>query len=240
MLYSVRSPAACMFFMLLLLACETIAEEPKKPDETSDAKRAAQMVPAKIAGTYQGGELVELRVRNRMAYVVKPSGTVDPEKRWLWEFPFWLGINDGFDNLQHRNYVEAALAAGFHVAGIDVGPSCGSPAAAEVCQAFYDRMISEYGLHKRARIMGQSHGGPDRIRLGVSASGVRRPHCRHLPRNRFSELADATQRSQLPGQGLGLPAFAGRAQSAHRRGQPDRQPCTAGKDRRQDSSHSWR
>jgi pimeloyl-ACP methyl ester carboxylesterase len=94
-----------------------------------------------------------------MAYVVKPSGKIDPQKRWLWEFPFWLGINDGFGNLQHRDYLESALAAGFHVAGIDVGPSCGSPAAAEVCQDFYNRMIAEHGLQKRARIMGQSHGG---------------------------------------------------------------------------------
>jgi pimeloyl-ACP methyl ester carboxylesterase len=117
------------------------------------------MIPTKVAGTYRGGELVELRVRDRMAYVVKPTGTVDPQKRWLWEFPYWLGINDGFGNLQHRNYVEKALAAGFHVAGVDVGPSCGSPAAAEVCQEFYERLVADYGLHKRARIMGQSHGG---------------------------------------------------------------------------------
>lgn len=159
MVYSVRLPAACKFFVLLFIAFEAIADEPQKPADTSEAQRAAQMVPTKIAGTYRGGQLVELRVRNRMAYLVKPSGAVDAERRWLWEFPFWLGINDGFGNLQHRDYLEAALAAGFHVAGIDVGPSCGSPAAAEICQAFYDRMISEYGLHKRARIMGQSHGG---------------------------------------------------------------------------------
>jgi len=51
------------------------------------------------------------------------------------------------------------LAAGFHVAGVDVGCSCGSPAAARVCQEFYERLIADYGLHRRARIMGQSHGG---------------------------------------------------------------------------------
>jgi pimeloyl-ACP methyl ester carboxylesterase len=117
------------------------------------------MVPTKIAATYGGGELVELRVRDRMAYLVKPTGTVDATRRWLWEFPFWLGINDGFGNLQHRNYVEKALAAGFHIAGVDVGPSCGSPAAAEVCQEFYTRLVAEHGLNRRARIMGQSHGG---------------------------------------------------------------------------------
>jgi predicted esterase len=135
------------------------ADEPKPAVSQADAERAAKMVPTKIAGTYRGGELVELRVRDRMAYLVRPTGAVDPQKRWLWEFPFWLSINDGFGNLQHRNYVEQALASGFHVAGVDVGPSCGSPAAAKVCQEFYERLVADYGLNKRARIMGQSHGG---------------------------------------------------------------------------------
>jgi hypothetical protein len=136
-----------------------VAAAAGEPVPKSDAERAALMVPTKIAGSYRGGELVELRVRDRKAYVVKPTGAVDRDKRWLWEFPYWLGINDGFGNLQHRNYLEKALAAGFHVAGVDVGPSCGSPAAAEVCQEFYERLVSDYGLHKRARVMGQSHGG---------------------------------------------------------------------------------
>jgi pimeloyl-ACP methyl ester carboxylesterase len=98
-------------------------------------------------------------VRDRIAFLVKPTGTVDAQKRWLWDFPFWLGVNDGFGNLAHRYYIEKALAAGFHVAGVDVGPSCASPAAAEVCQEFYEHLVSHYGLHKRARVMGHSHGG---------------------------------------------------------------------------------
>jgi pimeloyl-ACP methyl ester carboxylesterase len=55
--------------------------------------------------------------------------------------------------------VEKALAAGFHVAGVDVGPSCASPAAAEVCQEFYARLVAQHGLHKRARVLCHSHGG---------------------------------------------------------------------------------
>jgi alpha-beta hydrolase superfamily lysophospholipase len=144
---------------LLLLAQSASADDAKQAEEKARAERAAKMVPTKIEANYTGGELVELRVHERMAYVVKPTGTVDPEKRWLWEFPFWLGINDGFGNLQHRNYIEKLLAAGFHVAGVDVGPSCASPSAAKVCQAFYERAVADYGLNQRARIMGQSHGG---------------------------------------------------------------------------------
>jgi sialidase-1 len=51
------------------------------------------------------------------------------------------------------------LAAGFHLAGLDVGPSCGSPAAAEICQEFFEQLISKRGLHKRARLLAHSHGG---------------------------------------------------------------------------------
>ena len=136
---------------------ETCAEG--KACSKADADRNAQKIPTKIAGTYKGGELVELRVRDRIAYLIKPTGKVDPQKRWVWDFPFWLAINDGFGNVAHRYYVEKALAAGFHVAGVDVGPSCGSPAAAEVCQEFYEQLVSKHGLHKRARVLAHSHGG---------------------------------------------------------------------------------
>src|SRR6185295_10750881 len=141
------------------IAASIRADEQKPPAQLSDAERARLTIPTKIAGTYRGGELIELRVRGRLAYVVKPTGSLDRQRRWLWEFPFWLGINDGFGNLQHRNYLEKALAAGFHVAGVDVGPSCGSPAAAEVCQEFYEQLVAKYGLHKRARALAHSHGG---------------------------------------------------------------------------------
>lgn len=136
-----------------------VGDEPKPAASKTVAERNAQKIPTKIAGTYKGGELVELRVRDRIAYLVKPTGAVDPQKRWLLEFPFWLGINDGFGSLAHRFYVEKALAAGFHVAGVDVGPSCASPAAAEVCQEFHDLLVSKYGLNKRARSLAHSHGG---------------------------------------------------------------------------------
>jgi pimeloyl-ACP methyl ester carboxylesterase len=103
--------------------------------------------------------LVELRVRNRIAFLIQPTGKMDPNKRWLWDFPFWLAINDGFGQVAHRFYVEQALAAGFHVAGVDVGPSCGSPTAADVCQEFYEQLVSKYALNKRARLLSHSHGG---------------------------------------------------------------------------------
>src|SRR5258707_662385 len=97
-----------ILFVTFIFANCGIADE-KKPDAPlTDAERAVKMVPTTISGTYRGGELIHLRVQDRMAFVVKPTGKIDPDKRWLWEFPFWLGTNDGFSNLQHRNYLEQA------------------------------------------------------------------------------------------------------------------------------------
>jgi pimeloyl-ACP methyl ester carboxylesterase len=143
------------FVSFCCLALPAIGETPQ---ETA-AERAVKMIPTSISGTFRGGELVELRIHNRKAYLIKPTRHVHPERKWLWEFPFWLGINDGFGNVQHRHYVEELLAAGFHIAGVDVGPSCASPAAAEVCQEFHQLLVHDYHLHPRARILGQSHGG---------------------------------------------------------------------------------
>ena len=152
------TPITCAASSWATLGLARLAPKGKAASK-ADADRKAQKIPTKIAGTYKGGELVELRVRDRIAYLIKPTGKADPQKRWLWDFPFWLAINDGFGNVAHRYYVEKALAAGFHVAGVDVGPSCGSPAAAEVCQEFYEQLVSKHGLHKRARVLAHSHGG---------------------------------------------------------------------------------
>ena len=52
------------------------------PKETHASKagagRDAQKIPTKIAGTYRRGELVELRLRGRIAYLIKPIGKIDP------------------------------------------------------------------------------------------------------------------------------------------------------------------
>src|SRR5262245_23942243 len=142
-----RTPITCTASSWATLSLARLVPK-EKPPSKADADRNAQKVPTKIAGTLKGGELVELRVRGRIAYLIKPTGKIDPQKRWVWDFPFWLAINDGFGQVAHRHYVERLLGAGFHVAGVDVGPSCGSPAAAEVCQEFYEQLVSKYDLYK--------------------------------------------------------------------------------------------
>jgi pimeloyl-ACP methyl ester carboxylesterase len=159
-----------VFFVSAVVAQATLASPgagPSARTATADSKSPPQpdpeyirrMIPTKIAGSYSGGQLIEMRVRGRMAYLVKPTGHVDSRKRWVWTFPFWLDINDGHGRLHHRFYVDKLLAAGFHVAGINIGTSCGSPAGAEVCQEFYKLLIEQYGLNPKVRLIGQSNGG---------------------------------------------------------------------------------
>jgi predicted esterase len=178
-----------LFVGILALADERIrADSP--PESQAHAEYIRKMIPTKIAGTYQSGKLIELRVRGRMAYLVEPTVKVDPQKRWVWTFPFWLSINDGHGRLQHRFYVERLLAAGFHVAGIDVGTSCGSPSAAEVCHEFYQRLVAEHGLNRRARLIGQSNGG-----LIAYGWAFRHPDCV----DRIAGICPATDFRTWPG-----------------------------------------
>jgi hypothetical protein len=51
----------------------------EQPAPKANADRNVRKVPTKIAGTLKGGELVELRVRGRLAYLIKPTGQVDPQ-----------------------------------------------------------------------------------------------------------------------------------------------------------------
>jgi pimeloyl-ACP methyl ester carboxylesterase len=140
---------------LLLLATASVTRGADGPD----AQSIRRQIPGEIEGTHLNGELVKLTLGGRNAYVVKPKGRVDPQRRWIWIFPFWLGINDGQGVLQHSFYVERFLAAGFHVAGIDVGTSCGSPSAARLCQDWYKRLISEFRLNRTTELVVQSNGG---------------------------------------------------------------------------------
>ena len=68
---------------LLMDVVAATGDETKSPASKSIAERNAMKIPTKIAGAYSGGELVELRVRDRIAYLIKPTGKVDPQKRWV-------------------------------------------------------------------------------------------------------------------------------------------------------------
>jgi pimeloyl-ACP methyl ester carboxylesterase len=138
---------------------------------TSSASGGAEK-PPQISGTYDDGELILLKIRDRDAYLIQPTGKVDPQKRWVWIAPYWLGISRDGGAVEHRMYVDRLLAAGFHVAGVNVGTSCGSPTGAEVFHEFYELLQKEYELNPKARLIGQSNGG-----LIAYAWAFRHPEC---------------------------------------------------------------
>lgn len=109
---------------------------------------------------YEHGTLTPLSCAGTAAYIIVPKGAVDSERRWVWISNLFLALNDrDCGPVMQRYYVEGALSRGFHVAGIDVGASCGSPKGAAVYEAFYQMLVKEYQLNPRARMIGQSNGG---------------------------------------------------------------------------------
>jgi pimeloyl-ACP methyl ester carboxylesterase len=139
---------------------------------------------------YRKGQVLSLRFEGRFAYLIKPKGTVDPLKRWVWIFPFEHGLAASDGGVEHRYYVDELLAKGFHVAGIDIGVACGSPRAAGRCHQFYRMLVDKYGLHPRARLLAQSNGG-----LNAYAWAVRFP--REV--DRIAGIYPATDLRSWPG-----------------------------------------
>lgn len=114
------------------------------------------------AATYQNGRVEELIVDGRYGFIIRPNGPLDRERRWVWDCPSWYAVLSApppRGTVAHRFYVESLLARGFCVGGVDVGISCGSPAAAKVCNDFYDMVLRRYRLNPRVRMIGQSNGG---------------------------------------------------------------------------------
>ena len=84
---------------------------------------------------------------------------MDSSRRWVWVTPAYLALPDARGVVEHRMYVDRFLAAGLHVAGIDVGATCGSPRSAAVYQKFYEQMTNNEKLSRKTRMLGQSNGG---------------------------------------------------------------------------------
>ena len=112
--------------------------------------------------SYEHGKLTLLRFAGTVGFVIQPHRPADRARRWVWISPLWLALRSDYTprDISHRYYVEAILDAGFHVAGLDVGTTCGSPAGARLYQRFYKEVLMDkHKLHQRARMIGQSNGG---------------------------------------------------------------------------------
>ena len=144
----------CRRLLLVLLVASAHSRAAPPEDAWSDPKKLYT-----IAGlpqhefyfdaTYKDGKLIPLRFAGTIGYIIQPSVTVDRDRRWVWISPLWLGLRAAQGNVSHRYYVESLLTAGFHVVGLDVGTTCGSPAGAELYDKLYtDVLMREYHLNR--------------------------------------------------------------------------------------------
>ena len=174
-----------LIHLLTLLICTTAAVAPLQnctpvpieggDDPSSKANVTSTRQSPSVIGVempdkyYQNGRLHQLNVNGRKAFLIAPRGPVDSQRRWLWVQKIWHAVPRVLDDqaseaertetVGHHFYVEAALAKGFHVAGVDMKVTLGSPAGVEVCRQLYDLLIEEYDLNRRARLFGQCNTG---------------------------------------------------------------------------------
>ncbi len=109
---------------------------------------------------YENGSVLPLPFSGTLGYIIKPNGPVDPQRRWVWIAPLWVAMRATPSGKTFAHYyADSLLKAGFHVVGLDVGASCGSPAGVELYQKFYEMLVDTYQLHPEARLLGVSNGG---------------------------------------------------------------------------------
>jgi pimeloyl-ACP methyl ester carboxylesterase len=122
-------------------------------------KQAVAHDSAQAGKPYANGELVRLTIEGRKAFVLRPTKMIDPARQWIWVAPGYLALPNDRGVIEHQMYVDRFLGAGFHVAGIDVGVTCGSPRGTDVYQKFYEYLTTKEKLNRKARLLGQSNGG---------------------------------------------------------------------------------
>ncbi len=96
--------------------------------------------------SYQTREFLH---NGRKAIIVFPK-TPNQQGSWLWRARYWM----------HEPQTDLALLEkGFHLVYIDVSGLYGNPQAVAIWDDFYHYIVSEYGLNKKAVLLGMSRGG---------------------------------------------------------------------------------
>ncbi|MHB9035386.1 MAG: alpha/beta hydrolase family protein [Armatimonadota bacterium] len=149
-----------MICIVTMLICLTLA--------TTKSLQAQTSAPTNEPN-YKNGRLETFKIKNWQAYVIVPTGKVDKHRRWVMFSPGWMVFkkNDAPNptgatpemTYEHQFYVEEALAKGFHVVAVESGPMLGSPAGAALFQELYEKVVKDYRLNRKTRLVGQSNGG---------------------------------------------------------------------------------
>lgn len=94
-------------------------------------------------------ETREFMHHGRKAIIVFPEEP-NAQRSWVWRARFWM----------HEPQTELALLEkGFHLVYIDVSGLYGNPQAVAIWDDYYNYVVSEYNLNKKAILLGMSRGG---------------------------------------------------------------------------------
>lgn len=117
---------------------------------------AGEAEPPKASKQF-GAERHDFTLGGHRAFVIQPTKAApDGARPWLWYAPTFIGMHP---DPSHAWMFEQLLAGGFHIAGIEVGESFGSPRGRAAYTALYEHVTKAYSLAPRACLLPQSRGG---------------------------------------------------------------------------------
>ena len=107
--------------------------------------------------TQFGAQRLDFKLGGNNAFIIVPTRPAsDSSKPWLWYAPTFIGRHP---DPSHTWMFEQLLAKGFHIGGIEVGESHGSPKGRAAYTEFHKLVVARYGLSARACLLPQSRGG---------------------------------------------------------------------------------
>ncbi|MFA6109304.1 MAG: hypothetical protein WDA75_11105 [Candidatus Latescibacterota bacterium] len=113
-----------------------------------------------VKGSRQfGTERIDFTADRWNGFILRPTTAPVGPRPWVWYAPTFINDTYPLPKQLHAWYVERLLAAGIHVAGVDVGESWGSPAGREGFAAFHRVCTGSFGLAEKAILWPQSRGG---------------------------------------------------------------------------------
>lgn len=109
-----------------------------------------------FAGEQYGAKRTAIDLGKHKGFVIHPAKLPsDGSRPWVWYAPT-IGAHP---NKSNEWMLRKLLDQGFHVVGINVGESYGSPTGRKVFSDFYQHLLREYKLDAKANLLAQSRGG---------------------------------------------------------------------------------
>jgi pimeloyl-ACP methyl ester carboxylesterase len=108
------------------------------------------------AETQYGARRIPIALDRHKGFLLEPSMLpADGVRPWVWYAPT-IGAHP---NRSNEWVLKQLLDRGFHVAGVDVGESFGSPAGRQAYADFYAHVVAAHRLDPKPRLLAQSRGG---------------------------------------------------------------------------------